>query len=399
MSTEKINHALLTAAWMSSDATLLDEGGAGDQPLAFLGSQDAFADHFDAAQYRLKTGALSPLSLPWMSQKGQKFWYYYLKRTINGQVDGYLAWKKITPLRLTIPLQITAAYPSHPDLIFNINAEGFLYPHTVAALITAAWTAETNLTEFEDLAYSIRRDKIFKTAWHGHTASDLFQSVSWPVSADEQVSLGAIGLNLIRAFRAAVFGPGIAGGRLTDSSPFTILSVLGGANVDLTAAPPANGQIQRLLHTITAWERVPEGAEPLELSSQVNLGLGKLAGPADLLYGARRGRAVWYPSKFLQDEQPNFKLRCYHRNLMYASLQTEALYGHAVELAQRRASNAPVTTDHHTLTRRAAATLGLLYGAHHDTYRSQSPRRQIDDNHWIDVVNSMRQYNYMQPLS
>ena len=84
---------------------------------------------------------------------------------------------------------------------------------------------------------------------------------------------------------------------------------------------------------------------------------------------------------------------------MYASLQTEALYGHAVELAQRRAINAPVTTDHHTLTRRAAATLGLLYGAHHDTYRSQSPRRQIDDNHWIDVVNSMRQYNYMQPLS
>ena len=398
MGTEKVTYGLLTAAWMSSDATLLDNGGAGSQPLAMLGNENEYAVHFEGAQRSLAAGRSNSLALPWPSQKGQVFWYYYLKKTVNGRVGGHLAWKKITPFRVQVPLHITAVLPNHPNIVLNANVEGFLYPHAVAGLVTLSWIAETTIPEFEDLAISLRRDPVFIPQWQPAPAGDIFQNASWPSNTQSPVSLGTIGLQLLKLLRTTVFGPGPAGGNLTDRSPFTILSVLGGEGVDLTGTPEDNGEIQCMLHAITAWEHVPDGATPLQLSSEVSLGLGKLAGPADLLYGAKRGRAVWYPSKFLRWDQPNYKLRCYHRNLMFASMQTEAMYGYAFELAQRRAANATITHEQHTLARRAAATLGLLYSAHHDTYRSQSPHRQIDDNQWVDEINAMRRFAGMRPL-
>jgi len=125
------------------------------------------------------------------------------------------------------------------------------------------------------------------------------------------------------------------------------------------------------------------------------------APPSHLLYGLARGRAVWFPASFLDLGKQRSSLACYHRNLMFASLQTESLAGLMV-LARERYQNpapaSPLSNSMDALLQSAAEVLGRLYVGDAKTYRSSSPTVQIKDNKWLDTINYVRNVFGQAPL-
>ena len=119
----------------------------------------------------------------------------------------------------------------------------------------------------------------------------------------------------------------------------------------------------------------------------------------DFHYGLKRGRAVWIPTSFVPKAK-KYSLACYHRNLVYASLQTESLVS-LMQLMTSALTAAPNTSRHasmETLVQSAAGILGRLYGGDTDIYRSGSVRRQIDDHPHKAAINDVRKYRGRPPL-
>ena len=124
---------------------------------------------------------------------------------------------------------------------------------------------------------------------------------------------------------------------------------------------------------------------------------GKVAGirnapPSHLIYGLRRGRAIWSPEHFLAGggvERPS-TLECHHRNLVLASVQTEALARFAVATAARVTANTRRAPDETTQAKCAATALGDLYQGAEGTYKSGSVKAQISMNKWLEPINVVR---------
>src|SRR6266704_2273121 len=63
----------------------------------------------------------------------------------------------------------------------------------------------------------------------------------------------------------------------------------------------------------------------------------------DWVYGRKRGRVLWIPSKLNPPCAYGRTLECYHHNLTYASLQVESLCGFARETVGRaKGGNLPL---------------------------------------------------------
>jgi hypothetical protein len=103
---------------------------------------------------------------------------------------------------------------------------------------------------------------------------------------------------------------------------------------------------------------------------------------------------LWYPERFgPRRKQMHFdSLRCYHRNLTFAAMQTQSLLGLArwgVEVIGQQEPRYDVED----LLRNCASVLGLLYGKPtrvKDVYASRSVRRHIVDSGLIPIVNRLR---------
>jgi hypothetical protein len=247
----------------------------------------------------------------------------------------------------------------------------------------------------------MRFDRLYEFEWHGNNA--FFQEADWnPPYAT--LTLNQLADTALDVGRQMAFGASAGEGRRTAVAPFTVVTIYSGSGVNLLQPPAANSDIQRALHAITGWSRVGQGVN-LEISDAVNVGLRKYACSADMLYGQRRGRAVWYPTRFVVPDEDNnlAKLGCYHRNLALLSMQTESMCGLAVALMDRRNAGGRFTPYQRELARHAGGAVGRLYGGKPGlkTYRSRSPRQQIDDNQWVTAVDLMRQQisdSYMVPL-
>lgn len=390
----QINSFILSFLWMETHLEMLEGSQPEKAPMKFLGRPDAYADEFTTAQYRLRSHQPAFLFPPWTPRtKGVHFWTYYTGGKTNTNVTGTLAWQKVIPFWAALPLQLS------PDPRLSLPLfELFFYPHGIALGITVTWKDEAgaSLESAAEAAFQLRVGRQFRVQWQGN---EFYREVFWPEKSDASLSLDRLAEHGLSAARALAYGRDAEPGQLTSPEPFSVFAVLEGKDVDLSKAVEANGSIQKALHALTHWQKAREGAAALAFDDKVSVGLGEESGVADVLYGQRRGRAIWYPSRFTsRDPDILFGLQCYHRNLFFASLQTESLCGYARRIMESIRAGKSLSVYQRELASKAGGNLGLLYGAHRDTYRSFSPRRQMEQNGWVEDVSEMRVYRDMDPL-
>ena len=93
-------------------------------------------------------------------------------------------------------------------------------------------------------------------------------------------------------------------------------------------------------------------------------------------------------------------LCCYHRNLVFASLQTESLGLLVSRTAKNRRNGEDFySPDHRECVRRASNILWQLYAGDYSTYRSWSPRVQIEDNNLKQELDDIRDFFGMSRLT
>src|SRR5215467_13558071 len=120
------------------------------------------------------------------------------------------------------------------------------------------------------------------------------------------------------------------------------------------------------------------------------------------LYAERRGRAVWLPGLFRTIDNPTTeealaqskrtsKLGCYHRNLLFATVQIEMLsrlMSHTASIFESGKHKVDLTSSHRATAHNGAGQLVKLYLGQKDrgdTWRSSSAQRQILDKGFNDL--------------
>lgn len=218
--------------------------------------------------------------------------------------------------------------------------------------------------------------------------------IEWSGGAKELLSLDGFGRKALQALRRSVAGSDGQG--RTQSLPFSVATVVRAEGVDATAPFSEGGMVHRVLQGLTTWSPnwKADGLKTLK-----EAGLEPRNKPqSSALYADVRGRAVWFPGHYVPERARYRSLSCYHRNLVFLSLQVESLAGLAAFTARKLEQGEVPGPKHRELAKRAAVILGLLYGGTKETYRSHSPRRQIDENQYVEPINEVRDYSDMGPL-
>ena len=348
--------------------------------LALLNSRIPFAPFFEKAREQpvpIDDSSGISLQAPWPKPTGQRFWQPYLDQTPPSSVSGEQAWKSLVPLRAKLPFRITSsAVAALP--FFDV----FFYPCGLALLGTVRLSTNLSLEAAVEEAFKIKRDKIF--------------TVEWPEGPQQSLSLDAVAERAADAMRKWAWGEGSVPHR-TDLDAFTIFTVTQGKGVDLIPLSKTP-DIQRALAAVTNW-RPTWKTDPSADLEKVRVSSHKT--PASeaqsLVYGGKRGRALWFPDLFAGSPTGS-SLACYHRNLSQASLQVETLCGFARETAQQLADNKDLSFFEAECTRNAAGILGRVYGGK-KSYRSWSLRAQIDNNDFVDDINAIRAFAGWTPLA
>lgn len=323
--------------------------------------------------------APGPLVTPWDMTKPERiqyFWTYYFENVSPHQVQPQVAWRKLVPLRR--PAGVTAQASWLPG---SIHLHAFHYSHALALVALVGLKADLSLGDAVDKAHEVGRGGVFDTTFaDGQTG---------------RYTLPALAAHTMDLIRSAAFGSSVPAGER--SQPFTLATVVRAkGNLDVSAANPENGDLHHALDGLCRgygdWRSTPPA--PFKESVLTT----RRAAPSHLFYGLKRGRAVWYPTSFLPNAQRQYTLGCYHHNLLFASLQTESLLALLV-MADRLGDLNQLSPSMQKLVRSVAGILGRLYSGDRACYRSQSPRRQIDDGGQVDAVNRVRRfYGGMGPL-
>jgi hypothetical protein len=335
----------------------------------------------DAAGYQGAFGrarsqpAPGPFAVPWdMSEpeRIQWFWTYYFENSSPHQVLPQEAWRKLVPLRRPAGVTVTA-----PWLPGYIRFHAFHYPHALALVALAGLQADLSLVAAVNTAQQISRGGVFDATFaDGKTG---------------RYTLPALASQTLDRLSAAAFGADVL--PRERSLPFSLATVVRAqGNLDVHQANPENGAVHQALDGLCR-----DHAAPPEKLQQAVLATRR-ANASHLFYGLRRSRAVWYPTSFLPNPRRQYTLGCYHHNLLFATLQTESLLA-LLGMADRLGDLNKLSPSMQRLVRAAAGIVGLLYGGNGKCYRSQSPRRQIDDSGQVPAVNRVRLfYGGMDPL-
>jgi hypothetical protein len=357
MSTPLVRQVRLAFIWVETTLDLVREPVPA-APLAFLGRDASYVPRFD----NLQKGVTDPdgLTLPWPKPAGQRFWQFYLNHR-PGDVGGGKAWGALVPFRLKLDVSVSA-----PWLPGRVTTEGFFYPHGHGLIVTFQLepSPAISLEATVELARDLRKRKKL--------------AVVWSPTRSEELILDGLADAALAMLRERALGKGRPAGAVA-SVPFSVVTFVGVGDVDPTVAPPDSGEIHRALEMVTGWHGGPLGTVP-PLKDNV-LDPEK---PLEVVYAKKRGRAVWFP--YYATTSGVQTLGCYHRNLVFASLQVESLARLAVEsLLQGFLSDT-----HRDLARYAGGLLGRLYGGDEKTYRSASCRVQLEQNAWLDPTDEIR---------
>jgi len=350
-----------------------------DAPMASLGRSTTYASLFNS----LASGGGSALSLtkPWLSPTGNFFWTYYLDGRRPGDLTGEQAWNNLVPLRGRVPARIAGDKATE-----RVGLEAFYYPHGLALVATATLQDSFTLEAAVEAAFAFRRRDTYEVSW------------------DPQLRRAAERLTLPQAADAclAVLRHGVLGKELTpevrSAEPFSVVTVVRAKGVAPSKAVAAGGKVHRALEAMASWRA---GWKAQALPPFGDATVPTLSGNAgsDVLYAHPRARVVWF-QRLLGGRQVDTRaLGCYHRNLMFLSMQVESLGGLLRGTATGLTGAGALPAAQLDCARRAAGILGRLSGATRDTYRSWSPSKQIDQNGLVEPVNAVRHYFGMTPLT
>ncbi len=320
-----------------------------------------------------------PLTSPWPVTERQKFWEFYLGRspTLEGAPVRDV-FRFLVPLRSAgQPLELLA---DGDDT--RAATEGFLHHWGGTLVINLALAGDWgSLAEVADRIVQLRREPCFSTSPGGpqRRLDDL--------AAD---GLAALRPQAVKA---------IAGATSDGFSVFS-LTTAAGEPTDFDPTVEATGA-HLFLHAVTSFSSIWRSEKPRPLG-EAAVG-GKKTGPTShFLYGAARGRAIWSPENFAVEPAvpgapppPRRKptVGCHHRNLVLASMQTEALARFAADAADRLHANLALSSQHDLLARLALGKLDEIYAGDRSTYRSGSLRAQIDDAQLKGPIDAARAKN------
>ncbi len=333
-------------------------------PFDFLLSEPSFMNELARAQ----SGAGSR-RIPWHDGFASRFWFFYLEKRMPPKAKE--AWRGLVPLECEVDGKVTAGW-----LPGTVGLRAYLYPWGAALLVDAEAKGSWSLDQAVDLAFQVH---------HLNKYECTFQGV-------KQLSLHALMSAVINAISGAAYGTEIPIDQVGEI--FSLITVLDADGIDAGKSVEDKGDIHRALAAFTDWN------QSWRLDSLKNLNESRLeikqSPPSHLLFGARWGRAIWFPALF-----NTTTLTCYHQNLVAASLQTESLC-RLINAAARQLAAGQRLVDfsvkYESCLRLAAGTLGRLHGGTLDTYRSHSVRDQINRT-YEDSVNALRGELGMLPLN
>lgn len=372
----------LSLIWAETNISFLGDPKPPNVPFSFLGNRDSYADMFDKAQQN--KGVPMGLKAPW-DKSGQHFWEYYLEgKPKLEDMPGSRAWKLLVPFRGRIAVKKVTT-PSLTEETGDFLLESFFYPFGFGLVITVTVEKNQSLTDAINVAFEIRKDKKLDVEWESGT--------------QEQLYLNQFAEKCLTNIRQQALGSAASSGAIP-VEPFTVFTIIKGAGKNLDAPPAQGKEIHRLLEAVTTWPPAWEKANLPSLNEKVTLPLKASASVGATVYARNRGRAAWFPALFT-DKKVRRSLSCYHRNIVFTSLQTESLCRFATATAQEiTAMTWPsLRVMHHDCARLAAGILGRLYGGDKDTYRSMSPRYHIQQNRLEADINVVRDKCSMLPLS
>lgn len=368
----EVSHFRQSFVWA---ATLLGPDGPANPQ---LGVRAGYAALFDAA--RKNREPAGPFAVPWPNDVPAKhlFWANYLTVVDPSSVPGDSAWTKAVPLRVFGQ----ADTASLQDFTGSISIERYVYPFGVGLIVTFT----DRKGRYEDYDWT---DLLVATGQEP-------LAVAFAGEAEQALKLEDMALAILKRMRAAHFGAEAA--EVPKVQPFVVTTVLSGAGVAAATAPEENGQIHRLLYG-AASRRANYRDAVLPTIEKSKLDLRNGASPGDVVFAVKRGRAIWMPSSFVKDPEgepegegdaakPRRKIRirktsmsCYHRNQVFAALQTESLGGLAHALVARLGGkpdgDLPGKLDQ--LGKIPATILADLHDGKQSTYRSDSLKHQIVD--------------------
>lgn len=323
-----------------------------------------------AAQYvkmlpdwRTGTGELA---VPWKEPTGRSFWKYYTPKQQLDQISDIDAFTVQVPGRARLPWSVSAAWLSG-----RVDGEIFVFPfgHTLVLTFSLEWREDgASLEDAVATCFQVRRNGSF--------------TVIDENGAESTMDLSALASRALSVIRLATTGDGALKGSISPQ-PFTISSIIRRTS-PLPPAPVVDGDATHLaLDGLSSFSvHYPLGA-PTPLASAL-LNPAHL-GPAQLLYAAPRGRAIWFPARAAATSD---FLGCYHRTLLFLSMQLESL-GVAIGDFEQ----APETRTASTLrssAKNVCVHLGRLEGQLIGTFRSPSSPRQIKDAGWLGGLDGVR---------
>ena len=383
----EIQSVRLSFIWAEVLPDFLQRNAPAGSPFEPFTRDYLFAEMFESARNGAR--ANPTFDVPWLRERRQIFWMRYLVQGKLSMVPGSQAWTYQVPLRFDTGIRPRADWFTGDAFI-----DAFYYPFGTAVAISFRWTPSASLEALVDQAYDIRNGK-FSIA-----------------NGAQQLRLEELADTAFAVLRERALGPQ-ALGDCRSADPFTIFTVVQAKGVDSKAPVRANTAVMEALEALTSWPPTPHTINLPDLN-RACLETYHHSPQAAALYASRRGRAAWVPALF-SVEQPrkpagavarvelSSKLSCYHRNLMFASMQIESLgrlLSHTARLFAQGKQKTSLTANHRDLAMNAAVQLAKLYrGARADTWRSESARRQIEENGLADLQSVLAQFPEAQKES
>jgi len=324
-------------------------------PLRALTMELGYARLIDTLQ-RGQEGTLG-LQLPWPRPSGQHFWERYLHHMTPGRATGRLCFERLVPLRYPGPvlrLRPELARNGQP-VTAHLTLEGFFYPFGIGAIATVTVEGEFDLAETGEVAQAIRKSKAYRP-------TDLAAG-----AAEPPVTLDRMLGDALTKLAATGFSETAGGER---GLPLSVVTVLTGR----AAATELTDEVRALLGGLTHWTSTPQNAAEGRFARLKTR--RATSRPGDILAAADRARVVWFPMSFDERVDPVHTLACYHRNLVFATLQTESLLALGASIERSYAQSAIVPNTLQRWGDLATDRLAELL-AGRQTYRSNSVRAQI----------------------
>lgn len=328
-------------------------------PYSFLLSGASYGQRWKS----LLEGKEPFLLAPWQDGYAKLFWKYYAPERQPGDL-----WRSMVPFRRAcVPITASWLAGATPG---TATAAAYLYPWGIGAVMDVE--AKLSLDLDQTVQFAFQAERSGKYSLNG--------------DAGKEYNMKPLLSQLIESVRTEAYGATPQG---QQGDIFSIVSVLDADGVDATKVPPDGQEVHQALEGFTNWNPLYKklALKPLkEYSIEI-----KTSPASHVLYGGKRGRAIWFPEQFKSVAPYPHSVTCYHRNLVIATLQTESLCRFMAEIAAMLDAGgtlANASVAYRTAGQLSAGILGRLYGGA-STYRSSSMPVQIDKSYKA-AVNRVR---------